>query len=63
MSQTAWLNLWLILLAFSLLGFVALLAGVSRGAINELKQTLDELRTLPDDGSSLPRTGTDNPSS
>lgn len=40
----AWMTLWTILLAISVVSFVGLLLVVGSGAIGELRQMLDELR-------------------
>lgn len=40
----AWMTLWTILLAVSVVSFVGLLLVVGSGAVGELRQTLEELR-------------------
>ncbi|QDU80441.1 hypothetical protein Pla110_21710 [Polystyrenella longa] len=49
-----WLNIWLVVLAISLLSFLIMMIVIGGGAIKELKMTFDDLRADTDEATSHP---------
>ncbi|MEZ6048882.1 MAG: hypothetical protein R3C11_25540 [Planctomycetaceae bacterium] len=49
-----WLNIWLIVLATSLISFLLMMILIGGGAIKELKLTFDDLRADTDEATAHP---------